>query len=115
MLKDRPEWLMIAIIVAIMSVWASCSYRYAKSWENELTLWQHAVEIAPSKPRPHINLALALMERHQLTRASAIMDETDVLIQESGARPLYDQRDAVAAQARNRTLLWAASRIPVKP
>ena len=111
-LKKYPEWLMVAIVVAIMSAWATCSYRYGQVWIDELALWQHATRLAPVKPRPRIHLALALLERSRFAEAAQVMDETDaILAQPNYRRPAYDHKDAVMAQSHNRELLWATHRV----
>lgn len=58
--------------------------RSVATWQNDVTVWSHAREICPDKPRPALNLSAALIRRQatgDLQFASLIAAEGDRLAQ----------------------------------
>lgn len=49
------------VIGAYLLGCALVTYQQAKAWESDRTLWAHAVELAPLKPRPALNYGSALL------------------------------------------------------
>jgi hypothetical protein len=74
-------------------------------WQNELTLWTWAANHAPRKPRPQVNLALALMERRQFVEAWSLLDRVDQQIADDTMIPAWDRREAVDAVRQNRLVM----------
>lgn len=91
-------------VLVLFLLYTSASVRQAAVWTNELTLWLHAVERAPDKPRPHINLALALMERQRFAEAAAVLDDTDRILK-TCTLPPWDRIETARALQQNRLLL----------
>ena len=48
-------WVLLAVLGLSLATFAR-----AQTWQNELALWTDAVKVSPHKPRPFINLGLAL-------------------------------------------------------
>ena len=88
----------------MLACYALAFARYTTVWQNELTAWTWAVTVAPLKPRPRIQRALALVERRRFTEASIELDIADVLTQ-SVQLPPYDRRAAVIAVRNNRAMI----------
>lgn len=85
-------------------IYAGLSSLYAKVWRNELTLWIWAVRHAPLKPRPHINLAIALIERGQYQDAWEQFLMVDAILATQDL-PWYDREDASKAVIHDKSLL----------
>lgn len=93
---------LLPFVVLLGYALAACAY--APVWHDELTLWLHVAPLAPQKPRPWINLALALMERQRLAEAQAALDHVAVLV--TAPRLSADDRaEAVHALTTNRLVL----------
>lgn len=97
------------LALCVLGVYALASAHYATVWQDELTVWTHAVQRAPNKPRPHLQLALALMERHRFIEAQLVLDDTDRILRDASPMPHWDRRDAVLAVQQNRLLLARAA------
>jgi len=82
-------------------VYALATANYADVWENELTLWTWAAQHAPIKPRPHMQLAVALMERKAFISAKYELNYVELLVD---TVPLsdHDRQDAARALVQNR-------------
>lgn len=103
----RP--LVTACSALILLVYLAGFVRYASVWENDLTLWLHAVPIAPQKPRPHLWLVLALVERHRYVEAQLVLDEADRIVRDVSTVPAWDRADASAAITQDRLLVSRAA------
>lgn len=102
-------WMPGVLSLCVLSVYALASAHYARVWQDELTVWTYAVQRAPNKPRPHLQLALALMERHRFIEAQFVLDDTDRILRDASPMPRWDRRDAVSALQQNRLLLARAA------
>ncbi len=100
-MRQAGDW----IVLGLLTVYAVCSIRYAAVWRDELSLWTAAVQQAPEKPRPHLQLALALMERRRFVEAQIVLDDTDRILKEHQELPEWDRSDATHALRANRALL----------
>lgn len=98
-------WLPAALAGGLLVFYAACSLRYAAVWTDELSVWTVAVQQAPDKPRPHLQLALALMERRRFVEAQMLLDDTDRILREPHPMPSWDRDDATLALHQNRLLL----------
>ena len=87
-----------------MVSYAWCSHDYAHAWHSDLTLWSHASDRAPLKPRPRINLAVALMEQRRFTEAWVVLAQADRLLAQDHLTD-WDRADAARAIQQNRLLL----------
>ena len=83
---------------------AMLTHRYAAVWQNEITLWSSAVQRAPLKPRPHVHLSLALIERRQFAQARAVLDYADALTTLPHV-PVWDRVEAIDAIRSHRHLV----------
>ena len=92
------------IACGLLACYALAFARYTTVWENELTAWTWAVTVAPLKPRPRIQRALALAERRRFLEASAELDVAEALTQ-SVTLPSYDRRAAIIAVRENRAMI----------
>lgn len=48
-------------VLVVLASYALASIRYVRVWQSDLTLWTAATERAPFAPRPHYNLAKAVL------------------------------------------------------
>ena len=64
------RWLLPALL---LSVYAWQSHTYVRVWQSDLTLWAHAAQEAPRKPRPAMNYGLALLKAKRTTEAATVM------------------------------------------
>lgn len=90
--------------LAVLTVYVALSVHYATVWQSELTLWTWATARAPLKPRPRINLALALMERRRFQEAAQQLDLAEAL-SEQIAMPTYDKDSTIKSVRDNRAVL----------
>ena len=88
-----------------MSVYAGLTARYGAVWENEVTLGLYASERAPLKPRPHLNLAVALMERQRFVEAEHVLDYTSAMLRDANHLTPLDANEAAHALMTNRLAL----------
>ena len=86
--------------VVLLAVYTGLTALQVRVWRSELTLWGHAVAIAPLKPRPALNLALALILRGDLPMAEQWLYRTLALADQPHV-PAYDRADAVSAVSGN--------------
>ena len=56
-MSPRP---VLGLVVAWIVLLGGTTYTRAQVWTSELTLWADATRVSPQKPRPFINLGLAL-------------------------------------------------------
>lgn len=90
--------------MGLFLIWTVLSVRYALVWQNEETLWRWAVGHAPDKPRPHLQLAVALLERHQWLAAQAVLDDTPRTLAQPTV-PAWDRAEGTQAMGQLRVLL----------
>lgn len=93
------------VIGIVFVLYAARSMQYAAVWRDELTLWTAAVQHAPDKPRPHLALAVALMERGRFVEAQRVLDETDAILRTRRDLAWWDRQDATLVLQQNRLLL----------
>jgi len=59
--RDGPVWKgIVAILVVVFSIW---TFQRNEVWGTEESLWRDAALKSPNKPRPQINLGLALADQ----------------------------------------------------
>ena len=92
-------------VLILFSLYTVGTVRLASVWQSELTLWLQAVEQAPQKPRPHLQLALALMERQRFFEAQIVLDDTATILKTNATILPWDRRETEAALLQNRSLL----------
>lgn len=52
---------LLAVGVCVLALWAGIDLNQTIFvWNSDLTLWAHAVTVAPQKPRPHLNFGREL-------------------------------------------------------
>jgi tetratricopeptide (TPR) repeat protein len=71
----RIRWAAAGIVCAagiVLSLW---TYERNQVWRDEITLWSDCVQKSPQKPRPHNNLAVALIQQGKLDEAIAHYSE----------------------------------------
>lgn len=102
--------------MAILIVYAIGFLRYAPTFHDELSLWLHAAQYAPLKPRPHLYLSLALMERHRFSEAQLVLDHTAGILNDASVilQP-WDRIEATESLWSNRVLLSRSAGTGVKP
>ena len=61
----------IGVSLLVLSGLALLTCRQAMVWQNDVTLWAHAVGVTPEKPRPLLNYARALALTDRLETATA--------------------------------------------
>ena len=92
-------------VLSLLSAYTVGTVRYADVWTSELSLWMHAVDLAPLKPRPHLQLALALMEAHRFSEAQIVLDDTAAILGTNQRIPAWDRTEAEQAVLQHRVLL----------
>ncbi len=92
------------LAIVLLLVLASQTRAYVRVWQSNLTLWQHAVQETPFKPRPWTNYGVALaMEGHfsladqAFARADAVADRPQV--------PVWDREETHRLMGLNRATL----------
>jgi len=103
-LNDNPAWPTVACVVMPMLLWAVLSRQYAQSFGSEVTAWLVAAERAPSKPRPHLNLALSLMERQRYDEAWIVLDYTGTIVNGAHLMP-WERQEAEETLLSHRMVL----------
>lgn len=68
LLGDMPLVLAGVLLLVLLSM-AVSTRQYVAVWRSEVTLWQHAVRLAPQKPRTLNNYGVAVAATGQLTQA----------------------------------------------
>ena len=98
----RRRWLQreSTQVLVYLALLTGLTQQQVQVWRSEPSLWAHAVEHAPLKPRPVVNLARALIlsghtadAERLLSRALALAEQPHVLD--------FDRRDAVMAATAN--------------
>lgn len=74
---QHTNWRTLPWLLVVVLAWLS--YQQTRVWSNELTLWAHAVERAPFKPRPAVRLGMALMATGHLVDGQAWMAHAKTL------------------------------------
>ena len=95
--------------VLALVVCAGLTLQRLPAWHSNLTLWQAAVEVTPSRPRPILNLAAALAEAGDYDRA-AWWSIRGLWLSDAPARRY--ERAAVKEIVRQQ-LQWIETRYPV--
>jgi tetratricopeptide (TPR) repeat protein len=69
--NPRPNWsaLQIAAAVVLLVVATACTVKNELYWRDNLTLFAHAVDVAPQNARARTNFAVELGERRQFEKA----------------------------------------------
>ncbi len=63
--RTWPQWLPYVFVA-----WCAwLTHGQIQHWASDVTLWAHAVEHAPFKPRPAMNYGVALLEADQRAEA----------------------------------------------
>lgn len=55
-----PPWAVPALAVGVCVVWASCTWRQQRFWNNSESLFRRAIEVEQPSALPHFHLAIAL-------------------------------------------------------
>ena len=63
---SRP---VIAVVLCAWCALGTTTYMRSRVWQSDFALWRDAADKAPQKPRPWINLALALEQAGDLDQA----------------------------------------------
>jgi hypothetical protein len=92
----------------LVAVQAAAAVSYAAAWQDELTVWTHAVRHAPAKPRPWINLAIAQLERREFGAAQASLDRAEQLAGDPRV-PAWSRAQTIEAVHRDRLVLARAA------
>lgn len=94
---SRPVlWLVLCAWGAL----GTATYHRAGAWTNEFTLWTDAAAKAPSKPRPFINLGLALEAEGDMD-AALRAHQTALALAYQPRLTLYQQRFSQLASETN--------------
>jgi protein O-mannosyl-transferase len=62
----RRRWLLPAAVIVALT---ACTHARNRVWRDEVTLWSDATRKSPRKPRPFINLGVAMEKRERLAEA----------------------------------------------
>jgi hypothetical protein len=65
----KLKWLKVGVFCAVLVVSSVWTYHRNSIWSDEVTLWGDCVEKSPKKPRPRLNLAMALDSKRRLEEA----------------------------------------------
>ena len=91
--------------VVLIGLWAVRTATRAQEWTDERLLWIGAVEGAPKKPRPLINLASMLVAQAPLLAASYYRDA--IVLAEHPGRTTAERTVGVAVARANLALILA--------
>ena len=80
----------------LLSVYAGLLVIHVPVWRSNVTLWGHAVQMAPLKPRPALNYAVALIARGDLDQGERWLLRAFALAGQSHIPP-YDRHDVTRA------------------
>ncbi len=73
-------------------------------WRDEVSLWRHAAEVSPLKPRPALNYARALLLSGQWAESERAHVHVLALAEQPHV-PAFDRTDAIGAAQANLTTL----------
>lgn len=104
-------WRSNALACCLLVTYIFLSHRQATVWKTDLALWTHAVEMAPLKPRPRLNLGSALLQAGRVPEAWESFMAARTLSTASWV-PVYDAADAREAVALNLDLLRRGVTVP---
>ena len=88
----------VLIAWLVLTTWQT--HVYAHIWQSDLALWAHAVRMAPTKPRPMVNLGVSLASVGLLEPAQAAFKQAAQLA-EAPHVPWYDREMTQGAVTRN--------------
>lgn len=69
------RWI-ILVLGGVALLLAVRTHLYVRAWHSELTLWGHAVQMAPYKPRPWLNYGTALLLAGRRSEAIAAWERS---------------------------------------
>ena len=99
-LREDPAGPTIAIIVPlVLLLYAWQTHMYAQVCTSDLTLWAHASETAPWKPRPALNYGVALVVVGRFAEAR-VMFQRALVLADGPDVPAWD-REATKQTARD--------------
>lgn len=96
---------MILILVTVGAAWAVLTSARVQDWTDERRVWQAAVQHAPEKPRPWINLGRQYA-RDGADRLALEAYQRAIALSADPRRPQEDRRIARAIAEANLALLW---------
>jgi tetratricopeptide (TPR) repeat protein len=65
----KLKWLKVGVLCAVLLVSSVWTYHRNSIWKDEATIWRDCVAKSPNKPRPRLNLAMALDSKGRLKEA----------------------------------------------
>jgi tetratricopeptide (TPR) repeat protein len=71
----RAPRIRLAVIVFVLSLFCLLTYQRNLVWHDQVSFWQDAVQKAPRKSRPYMNLGGALVKAGQLDEAQYFLDK----------------------------------------
>jgi hypothetical protein len=92
----------IALILVLLASHVVAGHRAAATWTSDVELWGQAVRIAPAKPRPRLNYAVALIAAGRLQEARREIEIADQLLRLPG---VTDHERALSAPIIESTML----------
>lgn len=90
----------LIMLLALLLTYTWQTHQYVRVWQSDLTLWTHAARVAPLKPRPYVNLGVALILAGQFGAARAAFEHAEAVAQLPHV-PVWDRQDAQRAAAAN--------------
>ena len=97
------------VALAVLVACAVLTHAQAAVWRSEVTLWAHAVQQAPRKPRPALNYGAALLIDGQAVKGIWYLRYADRLSRQAHI-PAMDASDTQAKAAENLSALLAVMR-----
>jgi len=79
---------MRVFLAVVVILWAATTARQVRDWHDEARLWATAVQVAPLKPRPWVNLAHQTYLHGDEPAAVTLFQRAEAL---SGARPNFER------------------------
>lgn len=73
LLGDLPPTLAGLLLIVTLAM-ALSTRQYAAVWQSDITLWAHAVRLAPEKPRTLNNYGVTLAMQGRLVEARAVFE-----------------------------------------
>ncbi len=74
-LGSLPVVSRLVLAVCVVALWAGLTWHEMGYWDCERTLWSRAHEIAPSEPKPQLQLAFIYRNDGDVPKALAMLDE----------------------------------------
>jgi tetratricopeptide (TPR) repeat protein len=80
----RPRWVVPGLACVLLLACMGQTRRQVRFWHDDVTLWQHALEVTEGNALAHINLGVAFERQGDLTQAAKQLEAATLIAPGSG-------------------------------